>query len=481
MTWTEHPSGAVMAIADVDKDRQPDGSWKIHIHFRPDLAPGTYTGGIELNLVVLDLFTKILPVTVNYNLTVSSPQGNLTALNRIAGVNDWNGFGGNAMHSGFLPLTLDASKFSRRWTRASTVGTAFQALATSGNSVVVTLQDNGSGPITNYHPQLQSMAEADASVVWGATGSPMGVFQNLATAGNLVLTTSYEDSSGYVLHTYDQATGAQAYTHATKPSALELSSANHFAPVSAGGMICAGESAHNDLQCYDASSGNVLWSVATRATLDPHYADWAPAMNDTSVFANVGGTFMALNRVDGSMQFSLSVPGNNGGSALTVHELNQVPVVVDSNSVVMLDHRNADVSPTANTLTMVDLPGKKIRWQAQGQFTAHPIAAAGLIFVGNQTGQQMEARDVQSGNIVWTWPLSAQGETYFGGNMLVTNNLLFIATGNGTYAVDLSSHQTVWSYPLSGKLAMSAQGVLYILAQGGPTATSNYVVAINTR
>jgi len=46
--------------------------------------------------------------------------------------------------------------------------------------------------------------------------------------------------------------------------------------------------------------------------------------------------------------------------------------------------------------------------------------------------------------------------------VLLTNNLVFVSTDNATYAIDRTTHAQVWSYPFSGKLSLSANGILYI-------------------
>jgi hypothetical protein len=46
--------------------------------------------------------------------------------------------------------------------------------------------------------------------------------------------------------------------------------------------------------------------------------------------------------------------------------------------------------------------------------------------------------------------------------VLVTRNLVFVATASTTYAIDRSTHASVWSYKSGGKLALSANGILYI-------------------
>jgi outer membrane protein assembly factor BamB len=53
----------------------------------------------------------------------------------------------------------------------------------------------------------------------------------------------------------------------------------------------------------------------------------------------------------------------------------------------------------------------------------------------------------------------------FGVNLIVTNNLLFVAAKHNTYALDLASHQAVWSYHFAGKLALWPGGTLH---SGGP-------------
>ena len=76
------------------------------------------------------------------------------------------------------------------------------------------------------------------------------------------------------------------------------------------------------------------------------------------------------------------------------------------------------------------------------------------------------------GSKQWTWTPPAGDDTKFVGDVLVTNNLVFVSTDASTYAIDRSTHLPVWSYAASGSLALSANGVLYIKG-----ATS--IVAIN--
>ena len=153
-------------------------------------------------------------------------------------------------------------------------------------------------------------------------------------------------------------------------------------------------------------------------------------------------------------------------------------MVGDADSVLLLDRRRSDGSPTANRLTMIDLPTRQVRWTADGVFTAHPVAADGIVAVGNQQSEAVELRSVASGAILWTWaPGHADDETI--DSLLLTGNLLFVSAGRRTHAIDLQTRHSVWSYPLAGQLALSPNGLLYI--QSSDPLDGDRLVAINVR
>jgi hypothetical protein len=47
----------------------------------------------------------------------------------------------------------------------------------------------------------------------------------------------------------------------------------------------------------------------------------------------------------------------------------------------------------------------------------------------------------------------------------VTDNLVFVSTATKTFAIDIGSRRDVWSTPRTGHLALSSNGVLYIVAR----------------
>ncbi len=480
--WSEGAGTSV--VRDINRIKQTDGSWLFHIDYKSGLAAGVYRGTVTITIPLLSPFgDSINPVSFNYTLTVAANNGNFTQLTRVA--NDWEGFNGNAAHSGFVPVTLDPASFNRRFSRVSPDNTRFDKMALlDGKLLLISREVPSAATAPNttppVNPALQSVREQDNTLAWRVAGTPAATYLNLAASGQQVLVTSAE-STGRLLSSFDSSSGNLRFSRNDSYSRF-LSSSNEMAPSVAGGMICANNGTEGELQCLNAASGALLWRASLRGALDPVFQSSAPAISDTLVRTNQNATFSAFERSSGSLRFALPVPGPASGSIQTTHELNQAVVAVDANSALLLDRRNLNGSPRDNTISMVDLNTRQIRWQATGQFTAHPVAARGVVYVGNHKTQSIEARDVTSGAVLWSWALPAQNDDAFGDNLIVTNNLLFVSAKHNTWALDLASHQSVWSYQFAGKLALSGQGVLYILgADPDPVALRDWVVAINLR
>jgi len=208
--------------------------------------------------------------------------------------------------------------------------------------------------------------------------------------------------------------------------------------------------------------------------------EWTPAVNSSTVYSNTAGSLRAFNRVSGTQQWSLAVPGQVL-SGLNKSSLRQAPVLPDDHTVLLLNQRSAAGSSTDNSLSLVDTDSRQLRWTVNGQFTTQPVTAQGVLYVGNQATAALEARSIATGAVLWSWPLSAVNEARFGGDVIVTNNLLFVAGETATYALDLASQKVVWSYRVGGKLALSRNGVLYIRAVASNFVGTSSLTAINLK
>jgi outer membrane protein assembly factor BamB len=95
---------------------------------------------------------------------------------------------------------------------------------------------------------------------------------------------------------------------------------------------------------------------------------------------------------------------------------------------------------------------------------------------------RLEARAEASGALLWSWSPPTSSETSYVGDVLLTNNLVFLSTNTTIYAIDTTTHQSVWSLPTSGYLALSEYGVLYVVETvSGSTSTTGNVYALNVK
>lgn len=77
----------------------------------------------------------------------------------------------------------------------------------------------------------------------------------------------------------------------------------------------------------------------------------------------------------------------------------------------------------------------------------------------------IDALNLDDGSMAWSWSPPTSTDSYGTGvnDVIATNNLLFVDTDIGIYAVDLSTHQTVWTLWVPGfQMAISPSGMLYV-------------------
>jgi outer membrane protein assembly factor BamB len=138
--------------------------------------------------------------------------------------------------------------------------------------------------------------------------------------------------------------------------------------------------------------------------------------------------------------------------------------------------------PYANSLVNFDTSAQSVRWHVAGGYNGNPAYAASVVYAGNSIPLQLEARSESDGSLLWSWaPQPLKSETRFIGDVLATNNLVFVSTNTTTYAISQSTHQPVWSIPIPGRLALSANGVLYVVAVDEAGSTNGTVVAVNVK
>lgn len=482
--WEEKPSAGSKVFDSVNRVKQPDGSWLMDFSVKPGLAEGTYTGTVDFSVLVSPFpgTPNYQPRTASYSITVVGMKGTLSPLRQLSGATDWEGYNGNAAHTGFVPATLDASKFTRRWSWKSTasingVSTRISPLVTANGYVYfneeVAIDDSAERFKYIYTYRLSALSETDGTAAWQTELKLGDVLGAPGVAGNRLVMAGINDA-----YTFNAQSGARlAVVRQPNTNGLLVATSQLTAPTLFDGNAYLG--GNNDVMRLDATTGQNRWSTTLDLPKLGNVDEWTPAVNAGTVYSNAAGTLTAFNIADGSKRFSVAVPGQViGGTGKS--SLRQAPVLVDDNSVLLLNQRPYPGKSVDNSLSLVDAGSRSVRWTVSGRFTTQPVVARGVIYVGNDSGKVIEARNVSDGAVLWTWPLASVGEEALNGDLIVTNNLLFIAGGKHTHALDLASRQAAWTYRLSGTLSLSRNGVLYIRsAQGVSGSNIGYLTAIN--
>lgn len=480
--WSASDSNGVTVFQLSDQQKLSDNSWRFTFKPVPGLAPGTYTGKITLSpLNVLEFEYHNLPESMPYKVVVAPLKGNMPALAALPGAADWQGTNGNAAHTGLVPVDLDAGKFSRRWTWEYVGGEKTYRMSppVAANGLVYFSQEQSAADSQDakkliYTNTLTALSEHDSSVQWrtpqtldGALSAPGVSGTRLAMAG---LTS---------VHTFDAVSGVKLAT-ATQPQTNGILTAASplTAPTLAGTSVYVG--GNNDVISADATTAGNRWFLSLGLSRLGNVDEWTPAVDASTVYSNTAGTLRAINRADGTLQWSLAVPGQVLNS-LSRSSLYQAPVLADAHSVLLLNQRLASAYALDNSLTLVDTDARQVRWSVNGQFSTQPVVGQGVLYVGNQATASLEARSLATGAVLWSWPLSAVKEERFGGDLIATNKLLFVAGQKGTYALDLASQKSVWSFRLAGKLALSRNGVLYIRSVSENGNATSRLTAINVQ
>lgn len=480
--WSATDSNGVAVFQLADKQKLSENSWRFTFKPVPGLAPGTYTGRITLSpLNLFEFEYHNLPESIPYKVVIAPLKGNMPILAVLPGAGDWEGTNGNAAHTGLVPVDLDASKFSRRWTWEHIGGDRPYRISppVAANGLVYFTEEQSA--VDSQDPKkintthtLTALSEHDSNAQWrtplsldGAMSAPGVSGTRLALAG-LASVHTFDAISGIKL-----ATAPQPQTNGILTATSPLT-----APTLAGADVYVG--GNNDVISADATTALNRWSTSLGLSKLNNVNEWTPAVNASTVYSNTAGTLRAFNRADGMLQWSVAVPGQVLTS-LSRSSLYQAPVLADAHSVLLLNQRLADGYGIDNSLTLVDTDSRQVRWSVSGQFTTQPVVGQGVLYVGNQATASLEARSLATGAVLWSWPLSAVKEERFGGDLIATNKLLFVTGQKGTYALDLASHTSVWSYRIAGKLALSRNGVLYIRSVGDNDYGTARVTAINLR
>jgi hypothetical protein len=457
----------------------------------PNLAPGKYTGTLDLvfcrdaNCTKMYRGVSRLPYTVTVMAT-----SNLKPLTALTGATDWRTLQGGSEHTGYVPATLNPANFSQRWQwKATDANINYLSEAVTAGGSVLTLAT----PSPTYHltPVLNAIDEASGTVTWSQL-LPDGV---TVTSGGLGFITppAIIGSNVYVTSTAQTYPNSQGLTFAFHVS----NGVQHFAPRLSTQMPTGfgnyfHESAYtmtNSQSAYmtpgadslvlevSESSGGGQKFVTLDSTTGAIAAPWSscPSVNN---FTNSPAGAVAI---DGNQNVFVAA-ANGLAIANTCQFIGSAVAIGNGYGPMLVPNSPYVVVVGSGNLVAFDTATMQLKWSfgdTSRIYVGSPAVADNTVYVANNgSTSQIEARRVSDGELLWSWKSPWSDDQSFIGNIVATQNLLFVSARTRVYAIDRATREIVWMYPYGGFLSLSANGILYI-ARGGPFSPASTLVAVN--
>ena len=364
-------------IASATASTNADGSFDVAIATAASATPGHYAGNLTVNVCKDAACTAQLdgaPFKVPYVIDVVSPDGgvttsNLAAIAPLAGSVDWNGFQGNAGHTGLVPVTLSPAAFTVRW--------KFEAAAANGNQMTISDIVTGDGQLyfstgsfwdasTQGH-RLFALKERDGAQAWNhdfsdlhyASTNPPG-FAN----GKVYLAAGSQESTA--MFGFDAASGTQLFA---SPMASQWET--YLAPVVLGNSVYTEGGTYGGMYAFDAAGGKRQW-FADVAQVD----HWTPAVDAERTYVYIGNRLQINDRLTGDRIDYIDGPSAGSPSGVT-------PLLAGPNSVIV-------AGPAA--MLAIDTAAKNVRWKIDGNFRPGPAYGNKLVYALRDEPLALEAR-----------------------------------------------------------------------------------------
>lgn len=430
----------------------------VRVRTVPIATPGSYAGQLSGFLCTLSPCTpaNAVPgsqVTIPYSLEVT-PDVLLQSIPTLSGRPEWETFQGTRSHTGYVPVTVDPAHFRSRWTWSPPQSTYWMNPVTTGSGRVV-LSWSNSG---NDAAAVFAIRESDGTIAWRHDFEAAGPFyipEAPAVWGARVFVSQRipDPVRGRArsLQSFDLLAGTRLFHTPTTAQGQ-----TYLAPTVSDGFVYSGGGEFGGVHAFHGGTGVERWFTR----LD-QCERWTPAVDEEHVYAVARNQLTIRNRLTGDPIRTIADATLDG--ACNSREL--APVLPGDGSVVLLAARNF-----SDLLVRYDIASGAETWRATGRFASNPVVAAGMLYVVDMDASRLQARSLATGEVQWAWdlpePVRLDPSNRPTGNLLLTDNLVFVGTSAKTYAIDLQTHAPAWSTPLTGDLALSSNLVLYIATTG---------------
>lgn len=443
-------SSPIVAVASVSGDRvvldgSPVGSGN---KFTVNLKASPFgLGGSSTSVVTFKLCTTADCATVYPGSTQQF------TVNLDVRLRDWATFQRDNAHTGYIPVRLDASKFAKAWehTDEFTAGRIRPPAAARG-LVFATIGRDG-GMAYGGTMRVKAFDVATGAVKWTYDLGNQFHASGPSLAGGLVHVTSMVSSSNenpqWVL---DLATGsfrnqmrfAAQWTEFNQPAA---EGSNVYVAAGYFGSVFYG---------YNAAAGTKLWEKARIG--GAIWGGQSLALDPTNLYYYSGAALDQVDRLTGSIVKSVAVPDYQ----TSVYEYQSGPVLDGKGNVFLFSGDKRFEG--RNKIIGLSLSSGSVSWQTAAEYTTAFALKDAVIYAARQDAHVLSAIDATNGSVLWSTALP--GNDPIVGNVIVTENLVFVSSTKETWAIDLkqASRPVVWTAPTGGRLAITPDN--YLLTTG---------------
>ncbi|MEH6416168.1 outer membrane protein assembly factor BamB family protein [Pseudomonas sp. CGJS7] len=444
--------------------------YRVDLRTSAGLAAGTYRGFVDVRVCRETPCVNIIPgaqALVAYEVIVKSDG------TEWVNTGEWRTFQRNAAHDGYIPVKLKPERFAYKWEWKRTTGTSadrnfINSVATEDGQVFVS-EDVYAG-----QPWLYSLNEADGTVRWKQQFvlPDRPALNPPATAGGKVFLTTTGHSSTF-LWGFNAATGAAA-----SQSAFSVQWDNQLAPTVHKNLVYINGGYYGGtVLAYDFNDGQLKWQQNSGGDDDMA----TPAVDDNNVYHYDGIGLKVYNATTGASVANINDPyqPEQGYSYHSAPMLGSADNVIAFSGGAFSGMASSSAEQYGSRpLVNYSVTGYNTRWRSEKKYLTQPATAGGVIYAGSNNPKSFDAIDEATGQVLWSW-VPGPEDTEFHRNVVLTKNLAFVSTNRAVYAIDLATHQPVWSYPVAGMLAVSGNGMLYIVE--GSRTTTGRLIAITLK
>ncbi len=354
----------------------------------------------------------------------------------------WPMFQGNAAHTGFVDTTLNPQNFKFAWKTyvgdESDVNYAISQVMVDGALVYVSRSNYV------YSNTFQAFSTLSGRQVWKKSFGEVEVTPPTVVNNDVYMDAlNYGSDEGSGFYHFNVITGEDKNILPTGSIWHNFISASYYND----NLYFADQ---HWLYSYNVTNKKISWL----GDLYTNYVLWAPAVNEKYVATYADGEMEIFDRSTGKQITSIKDPNYFFGGGTETIDL--APVFMGDNNILGIQGHKG-------YLTIYDITNKNIDSILGPGFSGMPAVDSNFIYAA-QNGQLVVLD--RSGKYSEKWSWSPPNNESVQGQMLTTDNLVFVSTESNVYAIDKQTHQAVWNYPADGQLSLG-MGYLFIMQHSG--------------